>query len=41
MFSYDEIGVYTFKIMRDAELTYDEDVSKSLFERISEGVSNR
>ena len=41
MFSYDDIGVYTFKIMRDAELTYDEDVSKSLFERISEGVSNR
>lgn len=41
MFSYDEIEAYAFKITRDAELTYDEDVSKSLFERISVGVSNR
>ena len=41
MFSYDIISVHTFKIMRDAELTIDDDVSKSLFERVAAGVSNR
>ena len=38
MFTYDHISVHTFKIMRDAELSIDDDVSKSLFERIAEGV---
>lgn len=41
MFNYDHITVHTFKIMRDAELTIDDDVSKSLFERIAEGVESR
>lgn len=41
MFNYDHISVHTFKIMRDAELTIDDDVSKSLFERIAEGVESR
>lgn len=41
MFTYDRISVHTFKIMRDAELTIDDDVSKSLFERIAEGVEER
>lgn len=41
MFTYDHITVHTFKIMRDAELTIDDDVSKSLFERIAEGVESR
>ena len=34
MFSYDEISAYTFKFMRDAELTLDDDVSKSLVEKM-------
>ena len=38
---YDRITVHTFKIMRDAGLTIDDDVSKSLFERIAEGVEER
>ncbi len=41
MFNYDEISANAFKIMRDAELAIDEDVSKSLFERIAEGVESR
>lgn len=41
MFTYDHISVHTFKIMRDAELSIDDDVSKSLFERIAEGVESR
>lgn len=41
MFSYDTISAHIFKIMRDAELTIDDDVSKSLFERVAAGVSNR
>ncbi len=41
MFSYQSISVHAFKITRDAALSYDDDVSKSLFEKISEGVSNR
>lgn len=41
MFTYDRISAHTFKIMRDAELTIDDDVSKSLFERIAEGVEER
>lgn len=41
MFNYDEISAHAFKIMRDAELAIDDDVSKSLFERIAEGVESR
>lgn len=41
MFNYDAITTHAFKIMRDAELTIDDDVSKSLFERIADGVASR
>ncbi|MCD7962324.1 MAG: polyphosphate kinase 1 [Rikenellaceae bacterium] len=41
MFNYDEISVHTFKIMRDAELTLDDDVSKSLVEKIEQGLNKR
>ncbi|MCI5983318.1 MAG: polyphosphate kinase 1 [Bacteroidales bacterium] len=41
MFNYDNISAHTFKLMRDAELSIDDDVSKSLFERIAEGVESR
>ena len=41
MFNYDHITVHTFKIMRDAVLTIDDDISKSLFERIAEGIESR
>lgn len=41
MFNYDSISAHSFKIMRDAELSIDDDVSKSLFERIAEGVESR
>ena len=41
MFSYDEISAYTFKFMRDAELTLDDDVSKSLVEKMEQGLNKR
>ena len=34
MFSYDRIHAYTFKFMRDAELDLDDDISKSLIEKM-------
>ncbi len=41
MFNYDEISAYTFKIARDAQLTLDDDISKSLLEKIEDGIENR
>ncbi len=41
MFSYDKISAYTFKIMRDAELALDDDVSKSMAEKMFEGITLR
>lgn len=41
MFSYDEINAYTFKFMRDAELSLDDDVSKSLPEKMEQGLNKR
>ncbi len=41
MFSYDKISAYTFKIMRDAELALDDDVSKSIAEKMFEGITMR
>ncbi len=41
MFNYDEISAYTFKIVRDACFTLDDDVSKSLIEKMEEGLDNR
>mgnify|MGYP003818503657 FL=1 len=41
MFNYDRITAYTFKVMRDAELSLDDDVSKSLIEKMEEGLEHR
>ena len=41
MFSYDRIHAYTFKFMRDAELDLDDDISKSLIEKMEDGLTKR
>jgi len=41
MFKYSEIEAFTFKLMRDAELTMDDDISKSLIEKMEDGIENR
>jgi polyphosphate kinase len=41
VFDYDEFDAYTIKITRDAELEIDNDVSKSLMERMSESIKQR
>lgn len=41
IFDYDEINAYTIKITRDAELDIDDDVMKSFFEKISDGIKQR
>ncbi|MBN2519201.1 MAG: polyphosphate kinase 1 [Bacteroidales bacterium] len=41
IFDYDLFEAYTIKITRDAELDIDNDVSKSLLEKIAKGVSGR
>lgn len=41
MFSYTKISAYTFKLMRDAQLTLDDDISKSLVEKMEVGLQNR
>ena len=41
VFDYDEFDAYTVKITRDAELEIDNDVSKSLMERMSESIKQR
>ncbi len=41
MFPYTTISAYTFKIVRDAELTLDDDVSKSMTEKIFKGITKR
>ena len=41
MFNYTEISAYTFKLTRDALLTVDDDVSKSLIEKMEDGLENR
>lgn len=41
MFTYDRIDAYTFKFMRDAELDLDDDISKSLMEKMEEGLTKR
>lgn len=38
---YDEINAYTFKITRDAELTIDNDVEKSIVKKIADSVKKR
>ncbi|MFV0328751.1 MAG: polyphosphate kinase 1 [Dysgonomonas sp.] len=41
MFNYKKISAYTFKLMRDAQLTIDDDISKSLVEKMETGLQNR
>ncbi|MBK5721583.1 polyphosphate kinase 1 [Dysgonomonas sp. Marseille-P4677] len=41
MFNYNNISAYTFKLMRDALLTLDDDISKSLVEKMEVGLQNR
>lgn len=41
IFDYDEFDAYTIKITRDAEMEIDNDVSKSLMERMSESLKQR
>ena len=41
MFEYDEIKAFTIKITRDAELDIDDDISKSLIEKMSRGLIKR
>ncbi len=41
MFSYDTITAHTFKIVRDAEFTLDDDVSKSMSEKMFRGLVER
>jgi polyphosphate kinase len=41
VFDYDEFNAYTIKITRDAEMEIDNDVSKSLMERMSESLKQR
>lgn len=41
MFNYKYISAYTFKLMRDAQLTLDDDISKSLIEKMEDGLQNR
>jgi polyphosphate kinase len=41
MFSYDRISAYTFKITRDSLFTLDDDFSKSLLEKVEDGLENR
>jgi polyphosphate kinase len=41
MFSYDSISAHTFRIVRDAEFTLDDDVSKSMPEKMFQGLLKR
>lgn len=41
IFDYDSINAYTIKITRDAELDIDDDVTKSFFEKMSDGLKQR
>jgi len=41
VFAFDQIGAYTIKITRDAELDIDDDVSLSTVERISKSLKKR
>ncbi|MFI3281748.1 MAG: polyphosphate kinase 1 [Rikenellaceae bacterium] len=41
MFSYDSLSAHTFKIIRDAQLALDDDVSKSIAEKMFKGITRR
>lgn len=41
MFDYDRIEAYAFKFMRDAEMSLDDDVNKSIVEKMEQGIDKR
>lgn len=41
MFTYDQISAFAFKLTRDAQFILDDDISKSLIEKMEEGLENR
>jgi len=41
MFNYDNISAHAFKIMRDAEMLLDDDISTSLMEKMNQGLEKR
>ncbi len=41
MFDFTEISAYTIKLMRDSELTFDDDVWKSLIQKMEQGLDKR
>lgn len=41
MFNYTSISAHTFRIVRDAQIEMDGDISKSLMEKMEEGIENR
>jgi polyphosphate kinase len=41
MFNFDEIGAYTFKLTRDAELDIDDDISESYVNAIAQSLERR
>lgn len=41
MFDYERIEAYAFKFMRDAEMSLDDDVNKSIVEKMEQGIDKR
>ncbi|SMO74398.1 polyphosphate kinase [Saccharicrinis carchari] len=41
MFKFNEIGAYTFKLTRDAQLDINEDISESYVKKVSKGLERR
>ena len=41
MFNYKKISAYTFRVIRDAEFTLDDDISRSIVEKMETGLDNR
>lgn len=41
MFNYERIEAYAFKFMRDAEMSLDDDVNKSIIEKMEQGINKR
>ncbi len=41
MFNYDDISAHSFTFIRDAELTVDDDITKSTIEKMEEGLEGR
>ena len=41
MFDFERIEAYAFKFMRDAEMSLDDDVNKSIIEKMEQGINKR